>query len=67
MGVIITSAIILVVSVLLQKQEGGLGTAFGGGGSSYRSKRGAEKMIFYLTIISATIFMGTSLVVLILK
>ncbi len=66
--VIIISAIIMCVSILMQKQEGGLGSAFGGGDSgSYMKKRGAEKIVFYLTIISAIVFIGTILLTFVLK
>lgn len=66
-GIIITSAIILIVSVLLQKKDGGLGATFGGSSGAYMKKRGAEKAIFFLTIISAIVFCGTIMVSLILK
>ncbi len=67
-GIIVVSAIIMCVSILMQKQEGGLGSTFGGSDSgSYMKKRGAEKIIFYLTIISAIIFIGTILLTFVLK
>lgn len=47
---------IMVVMILLQQQSSGLGGAFGGNSSSFRSKRGAEKIVFNLTIVTATIF-----------
>jgi len=40
----------------MQTQGVGLGTAFGGEGGSYRTKRGAEKIIFNLTIVMAIVF-----------
>ena len=66
-GVIIASGIILIVSVLVQQKGGGLGAAFGGDSGAYRTKRGAEKLVFYLTIVMAVIFIGTILVTLIIK
>ncbi|NQV90386.1 preprotein translocase subunit SecG [Candidatus Uhrbacteria bacterium] len=55
-------AILLVASILLQAQGTGLGAAFGGGGNVYRTKRGAEKKIFQLTIVLAILFFGVALV-----
>lgn len=49
----------MVVMILLQQQGSGLGGAFGGSSTSFRSKRGAEKMVFNLTIVTATIFVLT--------
>lgn len=54
-------ASLLVAAILLQSQGTGLGAAFGGGGSIYRTKRGAEKIIFRGTIALAVIFLGLSL------
>lgn len=50
---------VMVVMILLQQQGSGLGSAFGGSSTSFRSKRGAEKMVFNLTIVTATIFVLT--------
>jgi preprotein translocase subunit SecG len=54
----IVVSIVLVVLILVQKNEGGLGSAFGGGdtGGAYHTKRGAEKYIFNLTIAFAILF-----------
>lgn len=55
-------AIGLIVAILLQSQGTGLGDIFGGGGESYRSKRGAEKILFIVTIGLAIGFILTSVV-----
>lgn len=55
-------AILLIVTILLQQRGSGLGAAFGGESAVYRTKRGAEKTIFYLTIILAVLFLGLALV-----
>jgi preprotein translocase subunit SecG len=59
----VTVAIILMVLILLQNKGGGLSGVFGGSDTSnvYRTKRGMEKNIFYLTIIFSVIFLGVSL------
>lgn len=50
----------LIGAILLQTPGGGLGTVFGGGGQSYRSKRGVEKFVFYLTIFLSILFLVSS-------
>lgn len=55
-------AILLVAAILLQARGTGLGAAFGGGGNVYRTKRGAEKKIFQLTIVISILFFGVALV-----
>lgn len=52
----VISAVIMTIMILLQQQSSGLGGAFGGDSSSFRSKRGAEKVVFNVTIISGVAF-----------
>jgi len=56
-------AIILIASILLQHRGTSLGGAFGGGseGNMYRSRRGFEKFLFYLTITVAVLFVGLTI------
>ena len=54
-------ALLLIASILLQSRGAGLGAAFGGGGNVFRTKRGAEKKLFQLTIVFAILFLGVSL------
>ena len=54
-------AILLVAAILLQARGTGLGAAFGGGGNVYRTKRGAEKKLFHLTIVLSILFFGVAL------
>lgn len=54
-------AVILTGSILLQARGTGLSTAFGGEGNVYRTKRGVEKKLFQLSIVSAIFFFGVSL------
>ncbi|MEK7592394.1 MAG: preprotein translocase subunit SecG [Patescibacteria group bacterium] len=49
----------LIALVLLQSSKGGLSSF--GGGELYRTKRGAEKIVFVLTIIVASLFLVTSI------
>lgn len=54
-------SILLIVVVLLQSRGSGLGAAFGGDNAIYRTKRGAEKIIFIATIILAILFFALAL------
>lgn len=49
----IVAAILVVGSILLQAQGGGLSPAFGGGGEFYRSRQSIEKVLIGITIVSA--------------
>lgn len=53
----IAVSIILIVLVSLQQRGAALGSAFGGGGEFYSSKRGAEKNIYYATIVFGAAFL----------
>lgn len=57
----IFAAIILIAAILMQSKGTGLGAAFGGSGNVYRTKRGAEKILFWITIGVAVVFFGASL------
>ena len=52
----VSAAVLMVISILLQNRGQSLGAAWGGDSSYYRSKRGAEKVIFNGTIVLAVIF-----------
>jgi preprotein translocase subunit SecG len=56
-------AIILIALLVVQARGGGLGGIFGGWGTpTYRSRRGIERTIFRLTIISAALFVVVAIV-----
>lgn len=42
--------ILLILVIIIQQKGSGLGSAFGGDLGFYRTKRGAEKLLFYVTI-----------------
>lgn len=63
----IVSSIMLIIAILLQNQGSGLGTAFGGESNFYRTKRGAEQVLFYLTIVLAVVFVGCLIGLLLVK
>jgi len=58
----IVLGIALVILVVLQSKGTGMGSTFGGDMGFYGTKRGAEKMLFVLTIIVATLFLLSALV-----
>ena len=54
-------AVALITAVLLQQRGTGLGGAFGGEVTAYRSRRGIERTLFRLTIVLAVLFVIFSL------
>jgi protein translocase SecG subunit len=63
----IVSSLLLVILVLLQRSSGDMGSTLGSdGGSFMQTRRGAERLIFVLTIIVAIVFAGASLASLVL-
>jgi len=54
-------AIALIAAILLQQRGTGLGGAFGGEITAYRSRRGIERTLFRLTILLAFLFVVFSL------
>jgi len=57
-------SVVLIVVIILQQQGSGLGTMFGGGGGeSYRSKRGVEKLLFNSTIVFLVLFIVNGLAI----
>lgn len=58
----IISSAVLVVLILIQERSSGLSGTFGGSESAFHHKRrGAEKIIFILTIISLICFIVLSI------
>ena len=60
-------SIILLLAILIQANGTSLGRSFGGGMTNYHTKRGAEKALFYATIVLGIFFVGLSLLNLITK
>lgn len=61
-GLQIILAGLLILVIIIQQKGSGLGSTFGGDLSFYRTKRGAEKLLFYLTIILSSLFILTSII-----
>jgi preprotein translocase subunit SecG len=58
--IILSAAVI--VACLLQIKGGGLGGIFGQADTVYRTKRGAEKTLFQLTIVLVALFLVVSII-----
>jgi preprotein translocase subunit SecG len=50
------SAVLMILSVLLQQRGATLGAGFGSSGELYTTRRGLDKNLFEVTIIFAVIF-----------
>ncbi len=57
----IVLSVLLVTAILLQQRGSGLGAAFGGEGTVFRTKRGIEKGLHYATIVIAILFFVTAI------
>ena len=58
-------SVLLVTAILLQRSSAGLGGAFGDSSnfsSMFHSRRGAEKVLFYSTIILGILFALSALI-----
>ena len=54
--------VLLILVIIIQQKGSGLGSAFGADLGFYRTKRGAEKILFYATIILSLAFIFASLI-----
>ncbi len=66
----IALSVLLVVAILIQKSEAGVGGSFGGSdnfNAGFQTRRGFEKKLFYFTIAIAILFVISSLLIIVLK
>jgi preprotein translocase subunit SecG len=63
----LVTALLLTVTILMQSKGAGLGAVFGGEGNVYRTKRGAERVLFFTTIALGVIFAGAAIATLIIR
>lgn len=52
----IIATVILIISILLQGGGAGLSGALGGGGETFRTRRGVERILVYITVFTAVVF-----------
>lgn len=60
-------SILLILTILTQEKGVGLSATFGGGGEFYRSRRGIDKLLFWLTVSLSVLFIVTSLAFIFVK
>ena len=54
--IMIGSAVLMIISILLQQRGATLGAGFGSSGELYTTRRGVDKNLFEVTIVFAVIF-----------
>lgn len=54
--VTLVSAILLIITILLQQRGASLGAGFGSSGELFTARRGLDKNLFDVTVILAVIF-----------
>lgn len=60
-------SIAIVALILLQGKGAGLGSAWGGGGEMFQTRRGIEKVTLRLTVILIVVFFILSLISFLMK
>ena len=66
----IALSLFLIVAILIQKSEAGVGGSFGGNdnfSAGFHTRRGFEKNLFYFTVAIAILFALSSLLILVIK
>ena len=58
-AIILISAILTVLLILVQQRGASLGAGFGASGELYTARRGLDKSLFNATVITALIFVGS--------
>jgi len=62
----VVSAILMIVTILLQQRGASLGAGFGSSGELFTTRRGIDKNLFEVTVVLAVIFVLSILAGLIL-
>ena len=63
----IAVSVILIILIAIQQRGTALGSAFGGGGEFYSTRRGIQKKIFYATIVLVGLFIVLSILGLVIQ
>jgi len=53
-------SVVIVGLILIQGKGAGLGSAWGGGGEMFSTRRGVEKAILYITVLAIFLFLLVS-------
>lgn len=67
LGVQIALSLGIISAIILQPQGTGLGNAWGGGGETYHTRRGIERILFIATIVLSVLFTLNGLALLVLQ
>ena len=57
----IASALLMIVTILLQQRGATLGAGFGSSGEMFTTRRGVDKSLFETTIVLSVVFVGSRL------
>ncbi|HNQ30907.1 MAG TPA: preprotein translocase subunit SecG [Candidatus Woesebacteria bacterium] len=60
-------SVLIVTFILIQGRGAGLGSAWGGGGETFQTRRGVELIMMRLTVVFIVVFLGVSIAALLLK
>ena len=63
----IVLCVLIVVFILMQGRGAGLGSAWGGGGETFQTRRGVEVVVMRLTVVLIAVFFCISVLALLLK
>lgn len=63
----IVIAVLLIFTVLSQEKGAGLSATFGGTGQFFRGRRGVDKVLLWITVVLAILFVSSSLSFLLIK
>ncbi len=55
-------SILIIIFILIQGRGAGLGSAWGGGGETFQTRRGIEKWTLRMTVVLITVFFIVSIV-----
>ena len=58
----IITSILIVIFILIQGRGAGLGSAWGGGGEFFQTRRGIEKLTMQITVLLIIIFFVISVI-----
>jgi preprotein translocase subunit SecG len=64
--IMVGSAVLMIISILLQQRGATLGAGFGSSGELYTTRRGIDKNLFEVTVVLAVVFILSILVGLLL-
>ena len=60
--VLYTDVIIMLLAILVQARGTGLSATFGGEGGVFRERRGIEKVLHVISVITVNIFLGVAFI-----